>query len=375
MMKEYNTGRQIEFDYLKGIFMPFIFLAHAFQATHSDMSPIVSCIYIFATMSGAAIYIFIVGFGSVYDSRMTPFLLTKRGIRMIVYQYLCNLAYVLALLIPYPYVKSSLTSGGAEAFSVMVKIYAQFINIFFITGIIYLVLALLRKIQVPVFGYLILAVVISVAAPQVYETTIDIPVIGYIVTLLIGGAPYVAFTPLYFLPYALIGVAVGRCYRRIKDKVKFYKRMIPVSVAVIAIWWVSVIIRLRLTPDESEYLTDISLFTGIVDYAYSCPDIWHVAASLAHIMLFAAIIFLLINKRKNHAIGSIEQGLISSQIMYYSRYITLYYALHLIVYLVAFGFHGYAGFTPGSCLILMLICMVLTEIMVRMTVYLRSRFA
>ena len=33
--EEVNIGRQSEFDYLKGIFMLFIYLIHAFQATLS----------------------------------------------------------------------------------------------------------------------------------------------------------------------------------------------------------------------------------------------------------------------------------------------------------------------------------------------------
>ena len=49
--EEVNTGRQKEFDFLKGLFMIFIFLVHAFQATMSDMGQAVLCIWIFATMS------------------------------------------------------------------------------------------------------------------------------------------------------------------------------------------------------------------------------------------------------------------------------------------------------------------------------------
>ncbi len=367
MTEETNIGRQIEFDYMKGIFMPFIFLVHAFQATGSDMSPIVSCVYIFATMSGAAIFIFIVGFGSVYDSRVTPSGLAKRGIRMVIYQYLSNLLYVLSLLIPYRFVKNSLSAEGADAFSEMVSIYMQFINIFFITGIIYLFLALLRKIRFPVFAYPILAVLIAVAAPMIYGTPVDIPVIGYITELLIGEAPYVSFTPLYFLSYALIGVTAGHCYRKIKDKGAFYKRMIPVSAAVVLIWWGSVTVRLRLAPEQFGYPADISAFTAVMDYAYSCPDIWHVVASTAHIILFAGLIWFCLEKNKKEEAIRKGHGLISSQILYYSRNISKYYALHLSVYLIVFGFHGYVGFTPGYCLLLMMICVAVTEIMVRLS--------
>ena len=53
------TLRQGEFDYLRGGFMLFIYLIHAFQATQSAESALFQGIYIFATMSGAAIFIFV----------------------------------------------------------------------------------------------------------------------------------------------------------------------------------------------------------------------------------------------------------------------------------------------------------------------------
>lgn len=65
--EEINTGRQREFDYLKGIFMLFIYLIHAFQATFSVEDSLTRGIYMFATMSGAAIFIFVMGIGTVYS--------------------------------------------------------------------------------------------------------------------------------------------------------------------------------------------------------------------------------------------------------------------------------------------------------------------
>lgn len=69
---EINTGRQREFDYLKGLFMLFIYLIHAFQATMSPEDSIARGIYMFATMSGAAIFIFVMGLGTAYSRSATP---------------------------------------------------------------------------------------------------------------------------------------------------------------------------------------------------------------------------------------------------------------------------------------------------------------
>lgn len=67
--KPVNTSRQSEFDYLKGFFMVFIFLIHAFQGTMSTEDLVIKIVYGFATLSGAAIFIFVMGMGTVYSKR------------------------------------------------------------------------------------------------------------------------------------------------------------------------------------------------------------------------------------------------------------------------------------------------------------------
>lgn len=357
-----KAERQIEFDYMKGIFMLFIFLIHAFQATASDMSTPVRAIYMFATMTGAALYIFVAGFGIAYSDRMTPVLLVKRGVGMVIFQYLTNLLYVIALAIPYLFVKNSISEEASEFFRYMEWVYVQYINIFFITGIIYLVLALLVKIRLTMSGYIVLAAVVAIIAPIVYGTEVDIPVLGYVVTLLIGEAPFTSFTPLYYLPYALIGVASGKMYRKISDKMRFYKRILPVCIIVIISWWVTVFVHCFNSPDGEPGM-DFDLLFEEMDYAYSCPDIWHMIASVAHIIFFASLIYFYTQykSKKDRAKG----GFISSQLLFYNRNISAYYALHVPVYLIALGIHGYEGFDSTVCLLLVPLSMAVTEIMVR----------
>lgn len=46
--KPVNISRQSEFDYLKGFFMVFIFLVHAYQATLSNEDIVTKVVYGFA---------------------------------------------------------------------------------------------------------------------------------------------------------------------------------------------------------------------------------------------------------------------------------------------------------------------------------------
>lgn len=354
--EETNTKRQREFDYLKGIFMLFIYLIHAFQATMSTEDSITRWIYMFATMSGAAIFIFVMGIGTVYSRNATPVGMAKSGVRMVVYQYLNNLVYVIALLIPYPFVSGNLTETGRDNFKYLTEVYIQYINIFFITGIIYFVLALLKKLNMNIAGYVIIGAAVSIIAPFLYGKPVDVPVLGYIMKLLIGEAEFVSFTPLYFLSYAMFGVAFGKILRHVKDKIKFYGMLAVPGIVVIIVWWVLIF---------RKYGSDISQMYVALSEAYSQPDPWHVAASMAHIFIFA-IVFFFIERigRKDGKLGE-PKNPVARQILYYSEHISKYYAMHILVYFIALGINGYESFQSYQCWLLALLSILVTEIIVR----------
>lgn len=354
--EEINTGRQREFDYLKGFFMLLIYLIHAFQATMSSEGSITQWIYMFATMSGAAIFIFVMGLGTTYSRNATPAGMAKSGVRMVAYQYLNNLAYIAALLIPYPIVSGSLTEIERGNFRFLIEMYIQYINIFFISGIIYLVLALLKKLNLNIAGYVIIGVAVSIIAPFLYGKSLDVPVIGYVLKLLIGEAVFVSFTPLYFLSYALFGVAFGKILRRVKDKKKFYDFCAVPSIIVIIVWWVLVF---------KKYGSDISQMYLVLSVAYSEPNFWHVVASMAHVLMLAILFFYLDRILKKDAELQKPENPVARQLLYYSEHISKYYALHITVYFIALGLHAYNGFKSYQCWLLALLSIVVTEIMVR----------
>ncbi|MEG0391440.1 MAG: hypothetical protein RR626_01605, partial [Anaerovoracaceae bacterium] len=199
-------------------------------------------------------------------------------------------------------------------------------------------------------------IVISLVAPFLYGKPVDVPVLGYVATLLIGEAKYVSFTPLYFLSYALIGVAVGTLYRRIADKRRFYLRIMPLCLLVVIVWWALVF---------NKFGTDITAMRSAMGYGYTHPNLWHVVASLAHIFLFAAI-FYFVQQRGEKRSGTPEpQNVVAKQILYYSKHISKYYALHISTYFIVLGLHGYMGFTSGQCWLLTLLSMIVTEVLVR----------
>ncbi len=354
--EEINIGRQREFDYLKGTFMLFIYLIHAFQATLSGEDSITQWIYMFATMSGAAVFIFVLGIGTVYSRQSAPLGFVKNGILMVVYQYLNNIAYVAALLLPYPFVRKSLSETGRGNVRFLVEIYIQYTNIFFITGIIYLVLALLKKLNMKTVGYIIIGAAVSIAAPFLYGKPVNVPALGYVMKLLIGEADFVSFTPLYFLPYALFGVAYGKILRHVKDKAGFYRRLAVPGILIVFVWW-ALIFR--------KYGSDISEMRAVLGDMYTQPNFWHVVASMAHIFVFAIIFFYIERISSKDGKMCEPKNPVARQILYYSRHISKYYALHVIVFFIALGLNGYESFRSYQCWLLALLSIVVTEVLVR----------
>lgn len=356
--EERNTQRQEEFDYLKGIFMVFIFGIHAFQATLTEPDLCMKILYGFATMTGAALFMFVMGIGTVYSRNANAGIMLKNGVKMIAYQYLNNGLYLIALTIPYPFVKNMLSEEEAEMFHFLIEIYVQYINIFFMTGVIYLLLALFKKLKMPVIGYAMIGFISAFVAPLIAGTPVDIPVLGYIFKLLIGFDLFTSFIPLYFISYVLIGVAFGKLLRHVKDKEVFYKSVTGISGICVAGTWISLFIEYGFSMELYDFLT----------MTYSEPGFLHVIASVAHILFFAGMFYLGRNYLR-------KENIICRQILYYSKHISKYYAIHIVPYFIALGFHKYSSFTAWQCWILALLSMVFTEVVVRSYIKLHTKFA
>lgn len=109
--EESNTGRQVEFDYMKGLFIPMILLIHAFQMLGGPESlvPAYKIIYIIGTMTGSAIFMFVLGLGSTYSKR-TNGQLVQSGVKMLVYEFMWNvLALIFIVVNPFLYMNGKST--------------------------------------------------------------------------------------------------------------------------------------------------------------------------------------------------------------------------------------------------------------------------
>ena len=351
-----NTGRQIEFDYSKGLFMFAILFVHAFQVLGKGMGKeayAYKLIYMVCTMTGASIFMFVMGLGTKY-SRAGIKDMVISGFRLIGYQYFTNIACVAALVLPY-FILQFFTemSSSKEAVVSMAKLLLFYINIFFLAGGIYWILALLRKMKIPVWLYVVLGLLINIFSPSWIGLSVGNAVFDYILGSIFGGTSYASFSILNFLPYAFFGLAFGDLLRKVIDKKRFYTICCYLSIVVLAVFLIWV------------YLNHKG-FDALYDYigsTYTRPDFMRTIANTACVILLAGALFF--------ARGLIS-GLVDRQLMYISKHISKYYVVHQILFFLALGLNKYHSMDFWGCLALFVLGTVCTDGIVRFYNHVRT---
>lgn len=90
--REVNTGRQRELDLVKGFLMIMIVFIHSFQtiagveAAESNVHKIMFALFM---PTGACLYLFTMGFGSVFTRHSEPEDMVKNGVRLLLYRNQC----------------------------------------------------------------------------------------------------------------------------------------------------------------------------------------------------------------------------------------------------------------------------------------------
>jgi len=312
--QEVNTGRQREFDYLKGLFVPMIILIHAFQMMGGVAEPLYEVIYPLCTLTGSTIFLFVMGLGSTY-SRRTEKQMALSGLKLIAWQLAWN---VFALALPYLLGQGirALLHCSTEAWPAAVaqlSLLLQYINIFFIAGVCYLLLALLKKLRLPTWGYLALAGLVFLATPFLYITdfTTGIPALDYLLTLFCGGRDSVSLVFLPHFVYALFGVWFGRILRRTPSKKALYLRLLPGALAIGIAY---VVYSLWKSPS-------LTAFCQFVSQEYVFPGLFRMLANLSWTLVAAALLYALSERIQKHP--PLDKAL-----LHFNRRTSAYYAIH-----------------------------------------------
>ena len=211
--KEVNTGRQRELDLVKGFLLIMILFIHSFQtiggvaAAESNVHKILFALFM---PTGACLYLFTMGFGSAFTRHSQPKDMVKNGIKLLFYQGLSNLCYAAVMTISFN-IRNSITveaAGSRELYDANLYSMLTFVNIFFIAGMCYLVLAVYRKLNVSLRGYVISAVIVGIISPFTKLLVSDDPAINWILDMTFGGKGETSFC---FFPYLSLQLHFVSC--------------------------------------------------------------------------------------------------------------------------------------------------------------------
>ena len=351
--EEINKSRQIEFDLAKGFFVFNIIFIHAFQVAgrgNGTKHPAYMLIYMATVLSGAAIFIFALGLGTVYKRTETPGGLVKRGIRLIIYQYLNNLAYVVSAVIPFLWL--SLFGDSSELKEEVlfhVRLFLPYINIFFLAGAIYLILAFLRRIKLPNYGYLILGLAINIFTPSLVGIRTESAFLNLLLAPLFGGAPYVSFCVSTYLPYALLGVWFASILKKVVDKDNFYRLLLIMSGIILFIWFYIVSNKVEGLNEAFAYFAK----------GYIYPDFFRTIVNLAGVFITLGIF---------HFSRNIIAGIpsLDKQLKYQSEHISKYYAIHPTLFFLIYGFNGYQSLGLKGGILAFFVGLLYTDLLVKL---------
>lgn len=334
-----NTGRQVELDYMKGLFIPMILLIHAFQMLGGPdtLVPAYQVIYIIATMTGAAIFMFVLGVGSVYSKKDNKQLVLY-GAKLIVMQILWNLlSLVLPMLIGQ---LVRIVSGFAPNWDLTfmrVSVLAGYINVFFVAGMCYFVIAGLKALKLPAWGYIAIAVILFAVNPFLYmlDKSTGNKTLDYILRTFAGGRAEVSLTFLTLLPHALLGVGFGKLLRRTENKGRLYAILSVPLLIIVAVYFVYAITT----------YTDLTSLYTYSDMGYVYPGVLRAFANASSVILLAGAMYALKN-----VIG--RCSVLHRVLMHFCKNNTPYYAIHPFYFCLALSVAGYAPFSAGACTVM-----------------------
>lgn len=353
--KEVNTGRQRELDLVKGFLMIMIVFIHSFQVIASEKaatSSVYEIMFALFIPTGACLYLFVMGFGSVFTRHSEPVDMVKNGVRLLLYQGVSNLCYAAVIIFSF-HVRNLIAgemAGSREIYKAILYSALTFVNIFFISGMCYLVLAIYRKLNVKLGGYIISAVIVGIISPFANMMVSDNQLLNWILDMTFGGKGETSFCFFPYLSYVFLGYVFGKVIRRVpeNEKDKFYKKSGIICGIIAAIWFAGCVI---MHPD-------IDMFFDYMVVQYRVPGLAKIIGSFCMIMFVFAISFWIMPVIEKWQFGY-------NKLCSYSKQISKLYAVHIGVYYAIAGFTAFGGFNVAECLMWSVVVLVATDLLVQ----------
>lgn len=352
--REVNTGRQRELDLVKGFLMIMIVFIHSFQTIAGDeaaTSNVHEILFAIFMPTGACLYLFTMGFGSVFTRHSKPGDMVKNGVKLLIYQGISNLCYAVAIMISF-HIRNLITgevAGSRALYEANLYSMLTFVNIFFISGMCYLILALYRKLNVKLHWYVISAVIVGIVTPFTKLLVSDNQLLNWILDMTFGGKGETSFCFFPYLSYVFLGYVFAKVIRRIPEDEKglFYKKNGIVCGIIAVVWFVCCIIT----------HPNVDAFFGYMLEQYRTPGLIKIIGSFCTILFVFAIAFWIMPIVEKWKFGYNRLG-------FYSKQISKMYAIHIGVYYAIGGLAAFYAFDVKACLLWAVAVLIITDFIV-----------
>ena len=224
-----NLSRQKEFDFAKAIAIVFMVIIHVYEEM-CDIDAVL-CDYphgaldnILQFISGplaAPVFMFAMGTGMIYSKHRTPKEFAKRGLHLFITSYVLNIARSAFLML-------FLDRHNTEEI-----IYEIFnIDILQFAGLAFLLVALLKKLNIPVVGMGGIAIIMQVIG-NLLSAHIDVTQsnLQYFLGLFFYTSEVSCFPLLLWFIFPVFGVIFAAYLQHVKEIEKFYQHLTFFGVA------------------------------------------------------------------------------------------------------------------------------------------------
>ena len=230
------TKRYPEFDIARGVAIILMILQHSWLLIFSNFANNPYLNYFFfnlGTVLAAPVFLFLMGANIINSRRNNPRDLVIRGFQLIFLGYILS-----ALRFFLPIILGQYFGVIANPENIIYKVqpiyYLLEVDILQVAGLSLLGIALLKWRKVKYESYLLLALVVSLISPLLWQLNFSDSIFKYLFDSFFGTNRFVVFPFFPWFFYPLVGVYFGDLLLKTKNKVDFYKscfiKLIPVII-------------------------------------------------------------------------------------------------------------------------------------------------
>ena len=236
-----NSGRQLELDLAKCLAIFFMVFLHCLMVTsgfNNDISPYMQRVIgqLLGEPFAAPVFMFSMGVGMVYSKNQDPIYLIKRGIKLMLLGLVVNIGEFFL-----PHFLAGKLLGEWDIFPIAGGLLLFCIDILAFAGMAFILVGVLKKLNLSARGILIVALIMSIAGSflRFHDFGSNIPnlIAGYF----IGSAGgFTAFPLFNWIIFPAAGIIFGEYYIRCSNKKKllaFWPAGLVISTAYFIISW------------------------------------------------------------------------------------------------------------------------------------------